>query len=92
MMAMMTDQNANSHFQSKLRAIFLSWREHTKKQKHFSTCIQNVITKAVWQKGFQNIREYSRDKTRTRGQNKSLDKIKRMFFRRNCKQAFNKWR
>lgn len=46
----------------------------------------------MWQRGFQNIREFSRDKQLTRSQNKSCNKLRMMFWRRNCAQAFNKWR
>ncbi len=91
-MALMTDNNQNSHMQGRLRALFLAWASHTKRQRHFARCIQNVCTKSLWQRGFQNIREFARDKGLTRGQNSKLEKIKRMFWRRNCAAAFSKWR
>ena len=66
-MALMTEFNQNNDFQGRLRFLFGHWREHTRKQKHFSTCIRNVISKSIWQRGFQNIREFARDKQLTRG-------------------------
>ncbi len=92
MMAIMTETNQNTHFCGRLRAIFSAWVAHTKQQRHFTDRIQSVITKSLWQRGFQNIREYARDKDRTRGQNTGLEKIRKMFFRRNCGAAFSKWR
>ena len=65
-MALMTEFNQNNDFQGRLRFIFGSWRDHTKRQRHFSRCIQRVIEKSIWQRGFQNIREFSRDKQLTR--------------------------
>ena len=91
-MALMTDNNQNSHMQGRLRNLFLQWAAHTKRQRHFAHCIQNVCTKSLWQRGFQNIREFARDKGMTRGQNSKLEKIKRMFWKRNCGAAFSKWR
>lgn len=46
----------------------------------------------MWQRGFQNIREFSRDKQLTRQQNNSVNKLRMMFWRRNCAAAFSKWR
>jgi len=75
-----------------LRFIFLQWAAHTKRQRHFANCIKNVVMKSMWERGFQNIREFARDKTMTRNQNKSLTKIRNMFWRRNCGAALTKWR
>ena len=43
-------------------------------------------------KGFQNIREFARDKQRTRDQNKAILFVRNMFWRRNCGAAMTKWR
>ena len=51
-MALMTDNNQNSHMQGRLRAIFLAWASHTKRQRHFARCLENVATKSLWQRGF----------------------------------------
>lgn len=51
-----------------------------------------MILKSLWERGFQNIREFSRDKERTRDQNKIVTKIRNMFWRRNCGAALSKWR
>ena len=91
-MAMMTDYNQSNHFQGRLRYIFLQWAAHTKRQRHFSNCIKNVIMKSIWERGFQNIREFARDKHLTRNQNKSITKIRNMFWKRNCGAALTKWR
>ena len=48
-MALMTDNNQNSHMQGRLRNLFLQWAAHTKRQRHFANCIQNVCTKSLWQ-------------------------------------------
>ena len=66
MMALMTDTNHGNHYQGRLRYIFLQWAAHTKRQVHFARCIRNVVQKALWERGFQNIREFSRDKQLTR--------------------------
>ena len=91
-MALMTENNQNLDFQGRLRFLFGTWREHTRRQVHFTKCISNVISKSLWQRGFQNIREYSRDKNMTRGQNSSITKLRVMFWKRNCAAAFSKWR
>lgn len=92
MMALMTEQNQGNHFQGRLRAIFLAWNAHTKRQVHFSNCIAKVVSRSLWQRGFQNIREFARDKHLTRSQNSKLDFIRRMYWKRNCGAAFSKWR
>jgi len=91
-MALMTENNLNNDFQGRLRFLFGQWKEHTRKQKHFASCIRNVMLKSLWQRGFQNIREFSRDKKLTRDQNSSLVKMRNMFWRNNCARAFSKWR
>ena len=91
-MALMTDFNQNNDFQGRLRFLFGQWREHTRRQKHFAMCIKSVMLKSLWQRGFQNIREFSRDKKLTRDQNSSLAKMRNMFWRLNCGRAFSKWR
>ena len=60
--------------------------------KHLSNCIKNVMSKSCWNRGFQNIREFARDKALTRNQNSSLEKMRRMFWKRTCGAAFSKWR
>jgi len=54
--------------------------------------LKNALTKSMWQKGFDNIRLFARDKQLTRDQNKALEKIRRRFWRINCRDAFSKWR
>ena len=66
-MALMTENNQGNHMQGRLRYIFLQWAAHTKRQRHLANCIKTVCLKSLWQRGFQNIREYSRDKGLTRG-------------------------
>ena len=51
-----------------------------------------MIQKSIWQRGFQNIREFARDKQLTRRQNKGLSTVKKLFWQRNCAAAFSKWR
>ena len=92
LMALMTENNQNMHFQGRLRFLFLQWAAHTRRMSHFARCTTRVIQKALWQRGFQNIREFARDKQLTRDQNKGCDKLRRMFWRRNCGAAFSKWR
>lgn len=91
-MAHIAFQNHENHYQGRLRYIFTQWAAFTKRQRHFVDTIKLVITKSVWQRGFDNIRAFSEDKKLTRNQNKSLDKIRRMFWKRNCGAAMSKWR
>ena len=60
--------------------------------RRFTDAIANVIQKSIWQRGFQNIREFSRDKQCTRSQNKAINKLRSMFWKRNCGAALSKWR
>ena len=92
LVALMTDHNQNNHFQGRLRALFLAWARHTKSQYHFARCIRNTVQKAMWQRAFQNIREFSRDKDLTRKQNSAAAKMRNMFWRRTCGAAMSKWR
>ena len=85
-------QNHENHYQGRLRYIFTQWAAFTKRQRHFANCIKNVIEKSMFQKGIDNIRAFSEDKKLTRNQNKSLEKIRRMFWKRNCGAALSKWR
>ena len=91
-MAHIAFQNHENHYQSRLRYIFTQWAAFTKRQRHFADSIKNVILKSMWQKGFDNIRAFSEDKKLTRNQNKSLNKLRRMFWQRNCGAALSKWR
>ena len=91
-MALMTENNQNLDFQGRLRYLFGSWREHTKRQVHYTQLLSRVMSKSAWQRGFQNIREFSRDKQMTRGQNSGLAKLRNMYWKRNCAGAFSKWR
>lgn len=85
-------QNHENHYQSRLRYIFTQWAAFTKRQRHFANSIRNVVQKSMWQKGMDHIKAFSEDKKLTRGQNRSLEKIRRMFWSRTCGAALSKWR
>lgn len=85
-------RNDENNFMSKQRAYFLSWRDHTKRTVAFCKTLTHVIEATLWHQGFQNIKEYSRDKQLTRLQNSSLQRVRRMFWRRNCGAAFSQWK
>jgi len=44
-----TDAN---HFMSKRRYILQQWHQYVKNEKAFINCIQNVISKSLWNQGF----------------------------------------
>lgn len=46
----------------------------------------------MWQNGFSNIERFARDRKRTRVQNSGAMGMKRMFWKKNCQEAFNRWR
>ena len=52
----------------------------------------NTIQKSIWQNGLDNIRQFARDKHLTRTQNTHLKGMKHMYWKKNCGEAFNRWR
>lgn len=85
-------RNDENHMMSKRRAFFLGWKDHTRRTVAFCRTLTHVIEHTIWHQGFENIKEFSRDKALTRKQNASLQRIRRMFWRRNCAAAFNDWK
>lgn len=91
-MGQLIAKNDECHFQSRMRACFLAWRDHTRRTVAFVNTLTHVIQNTLWHQGFQNIKEFSRDKQLTRKQNVQLQRIRRMFWQRNCAAAFSKWK
>lgn len=89
---MIINRNDTCHFMSKRRAVFLAWKDHTKRTVAFCRTLRHVIENTLWHQGFQNIKEFSRDKALTRNQNSSLQRLRKMFSRRNCGAAFSRWK
>ena len=84
---MMTKLNQHNYYQSKLRFIFNCWSDFTKRQIKFCIAIEKVISKSLWQNGFDNINAYSRDKKLTRHQNVALKDMIRIFQRKNLERV-----
>lgn len=47
-------------YMSKKRFILQQWRDYVKREKHFISCVQNVIQKSMWTKGFSEIKAHTR--------------------------------
>ena len=60
--------NDRNNYMHKKRACFLAWNDHTKRVKGFTRTLVHVINHTLWHQGFQNIKEFSRDKHLTRKQ------------------------
>lgn len=86
---MITRLNHRNYYQSRLRFIFNCWSNFTKRQIQFCKSIEKVISKSLWQNGFDNINAFSRDKKLTRHQNVAIQDMRKLFWRKNCERAIS---
>ena len=74
------------------RYILTQWRDYVKREVAFITCIQTVIQKSLWSKGFSEIRHFSRQVREDRTKSDVLNKFRLKFWKRTCGNAVSVWR
>jgi hypothetical protein len=88
----LTRKNHDMVFASKKRAIFEAWRHSVNQEIGSLFSIQNVMTKSLLARGFELIREQSREEGKKGRQYQIINKVFLKYQKATVGNIFNRWK
>ena len=77
---------------SRKRYLLNAWRQFVRQEKRACRDIRSVLSKVLWKRGFDRIRNCSRNDARETQEYKQATRVLRKFLNLRTREAFSIWR